>query len=249
VRNFADNLKGYKFIIITDPNQLYQIASQTYPWAVVIEPVMLSQDAVQFFIKDPPYDMPIITLPIPVVPQGASDLPEGVLSYLVKPVARQKLVEAVALLNKPLNTLLVVDDDDTMAHFVAQTLKSADTSPARVPATPNLLTAISGREALEYLHTEKIDAIMLDLDLPDMNGFLLVDILQRNEQTRSIPIIIISASDLRQTLHHQEQSLVGISLNHPFSQKELVNLLSSTLATLSPVYPEKYSPDSSQKTP
>ena len=104
-------------------------------------------------------------------------------------------------------------------------------------------------EALEYLHTEKIDVIMLDLDLPDMNGFLLVDILQRNEQTRSIPIIIVSASDLRQTLHNQEQSLVGISLNRPFSQKELVNLLSSTLATLSPVYPEKYSPDSSQKNP
>jgi signal transduction histidine kinase/CheY-like chemotaxis protein len=249
VRNFADNLKGYKFITITDPNQLYQTASQTYPWAVIIDPAMISQDVVQFFIKDPPYDMPIVTLPIPVTINRATDMPEGVIGYLVKPVARQKLIAALALLNKPLKTLLVVDDDDTMVRFVSQTLKSAENDPAGVPVSPTLLTATSGREALEFLHTQKVDAVLLDLDLPDMNGFLLVDIMQKDEQIKSIPIIIISASDLRQTLHDQEQSFMRVSLNRLFSQKELVSLLSSTLSTLSPDYPERHSPHFTEKTP
>ena len=248
-RNFAESIKGFKFAIINDPSLLYQTTSQVFPWAVIIDPGMLQYEAVQFFMQNPPYDVPTLVLPIPVNMNRITALPEGVYSYLVKPVSRQKLLDVLESLNLVLDNLLVVDDDNTMVRFVTQSLKSREGDHYKIDGRLNVLTAISGLEALDTLQHEPIDLLMLDLDLPDMNGLQLIDLKQKDENLKRIPVIIISANDLPQSLNTQEQFYFRVSLNRLFSPKELTALLSTTLATLSPNYPDEHSQHSEEGLP
>ncbi|MCE1253244.1 MAG: ATP-binding protein [Anaerolineae bacterium] len=239
-RNFAESISGYKFSLVKEPDQLYNLTSQFYPWAVIIDSAMLQNSAVEAFIKNPPYDVPIITLPIPLNINRITTLPEGVSSYLVKPVPRQKLLNTLAALNRPIKQLLVVDDDDTMVRFVSQTLRSSVSAENLIAFEISILTAVNGQEALEYLNSVSVDAVLLDLDLPDMNGLNLIEIMQKDERLKRVPIIIVSANDLSPSIHPVEQAYFRVSLNRLFYQKELAALLSSSLASVSPTYPEDH---------
>ncbi len=245
-RNFAESINGYKFTLVKDPEQLYNLTSQIYPWAVIIDPPMLQYGSVEAFIKNPPYDVPIITLPIPVNLNRITTLPDGVFSYLVKPVPRQKLLNTLINLDRPIQKILVVDDDDTMVRFVSQTLKSGRQFNDLLAVDINILTATNGQEALEYLHNILVDVVLLDLDLPDMNGLRLIEIMQQDALLMEIPIIIISANDLSPSMRPVEEVYFRVSLNRLFYQKELASLLSATLNNITPNFPESSRKNSSE---
>lgn len=83
--------------------------------------------------------------------------------------------------------LLVVDDDADVRECLADVL-SDEGYPVR--------TASNGREALELLckSIEGSWVVVLDLMMPIMNGFQLLDALSRNQQLASIPVVVVSAS-------------------------------------------------------
>jgi len=60
----------------------------------------------------------------------------------------------------------------------------------------NVITASSGREGLEQLHSEQPDAIILDLFLPDIDGFTLFEMLQSDPIFSKIPILFVTGADL-----------------------------------------------------
>ncbi|RLE16147.1 MAG: two-component system response regulator [Acidobacteria bacterium] len=66
------------------------------------------------------------------------------------------------------------------------------------------LEAVNGREALEHVQAESVDVILLDLMMPVMNGFQVLDELKKNPEKSHIPVIIVTALDSR------EQRLRGI---------------------------------------
>ncbi|MRR32191.1 response regulator, partial [bacterium] len=166
-RIFSEALEGYKITLLSDPEQLFPAATQFYPRAVLIDQGVQQHAVVQNFIHHPPYDVPVIFLTTPVNLNRVTSLPNGVHSYLVKPVARQTLWGAVQALGEDVHTLLVVDDDPGMVRFVTQALRSEETAPLNF----RFVTAFNGLEAMQHLQQESIDAVLLDLDLPDMNGF------------------------------------------------------------------------------
>lgn len=90
--------------------------------------------------------------------------------------------------NDKVNILLV---DDKPANLIA--LDALLSSDERV-----LMTAHSAREALEILSDEKIDLILLDVQMPDMNGFELAQALKSKKETAEIPVIFASAERLDQ---------------------------------------------------
>ena len=155
-------------------------------------------------------------------------LPSGVSNYIVKPVSRKELARNIQKLELEQARILLVDDDPAMVRFVEQALKSDTTS-----ITFNgfeILTAYSGMEALQAVQDHPPDAILLDLDLPDMSGWdVLAEMLRR--QGKNIPqVIIISAHDLPQTLFGSGQEVFDITMHRPLSQQELPELLKSMVA-------------------
>ncbi len=109
------------------------------------------------------------------------------LNYLPKPLGAEQLAAALTQLGTPgdgAQTVLVVDDDpgilDLHARLIEQIGRKA-------------LTARNGREALDVLERARPDLILLDLNMPEMDGFAVLDALRERESTRDIPVIILTA--------------------------------------------------------
>jgi two-component system alkaline phosphatase synthesis response regulator PhoP len=85
-----------------------------------------------------------------------------------------------------------------------------------------VITAASGRDALETIRLRRPDLVLLDLMLPDIDGFAICEILRRQAATASLPIVIVSAWNTDDSRH------LGLDLGaldfvtKPFSPKVLV---------------------------
>jgi len=83
--------------------------------------------------------------------------------------------------------LLVVDDNEDNRYTLVQRLK-------RLGYT-NVTTAVNGQEALGQLHGHAVDLLLLDVMMPEMNGYEVLERLRADERLRHIPVIMISALD------------------------------------------------------
>src|SRR5882757_2759284 len=81
-------------------------------------------------------------------------------------------------------TILSVDDERDVTELVRFHLSRAGY---------DVMTACSGREALDTIQRKRPDLIILDLMLPDIDGFGICEILRRHAATATIPIVILSA--------------------------------------------------------
>jgi adenylate cyclase len=84
-------------------------------------------------------------------------------------------------------TLLVVDDNEDNRYTLTRRLSREGFS--------NIATATNGREALELLKAKPIDLVLLDIMMPDMNGYEVLEHLKADPQLQHIPVIMISAVD------------------------------------------------------
>jgi adenylate cyclase len=83
--------------------------------------------------------------------------------------------------------LLVVDDNEDNRYTLTRRLTREGYT--------NVATAANGREALELLQAKPIDLVLLDIMMPDMNGYEVLERLKGNPELRHIPVIMISAVD------------------------------------------------------
>lgn len=129
----------------------------------------------------------------------------GVQGYLTKPVSRADMLKRLETLGQGLRSILVVDDDPRYVRLVSRILRSAD-------QPYDVLRSYSSVEALNTLRTESVDAILLDIMMPDMDGLSLLKTLEADASLAQIPVIIITsmAYDLDAFLLERG----GISIEH-----------------------------------
>jgi CheY-like chemotaxis protein len=115
----------------------------------------------------------------------------GAAAVMQKPISRQELYESLVELSLiPLaqgQTLkvLVADDDPKAVDLIAVHLTGLASA---------VLRACGGREAIDLARKERPDLIVLDLMMPDVSGFDVVDALTKNPDTARIPILIVTAT-------------------------------------------------------
>lgn len=117
-------------------------------------------------------------------------------------------------MNAPIN-ILVVDDVEQNLTAVGALLTRPDV---------NLLTAASGAQALELLLEHEVALALIDVQMPDMNGFELAELMRGSERTRAIPLIFLTAAarDQAYTFRGYEAGAVDF-LFKPFDGQVLVN--------------------------
>jgi len=125
----------------------------------------------------------------------------GASAVLQKPVSRnelQNLLKSTGFFSLKSDgsqsSILVVDDDRSAVDILAGTLKSHNYIVER---------AYGGREAIEIVHHLHPDLILLDLMMPEISGFDVMNTLKENPETANIPIIIITAKVLTVEERHQ----------------------------------------------
>jgi len=110
--------------------------------------------------------------------------------YLVKPVTRQKLLEALDSLSEPIRTVLVADDDFDVPQLFDRMLSVGQRGRYRI------LQASNGHETLHLLRSRRPDVLLLDLIMPGMDGYQVLKEKNSDPAIRDIPVFIISARDL-----------------------------------------------------
>jgi len=114
------------------------------------------------------------------------------------------------------DTVLVVDDSATDRHLICNTLASAGF---------NTLLAGSAEEAISVARTERPQAILMDVVMPDTNGFQATRILHNDPDTADIPVIIVSSkSKASDKVWGLRQGAVGY-ITKPFKYDELIEKL------------------------
>ncbi|MFD2367732.1 response regulator [Pseudoduganella sp. GCM10020061] len=118
-------------------------------------------------------------------------LRQGAISYLNKPVSKEALHEEFTRIQKFLlggkRSLLVVDDEQAQRDSIVELIGAKD---IRIVAVEN------GAEALEALKNNHFDCMVLDLTLPDISGFDLLDTIGKDKTLRDVPVVIYTAKEL-----------------------------------------------------
>ncbi len=133
-----------------------------------------------------PYDAPAISCWVPGPEEAAKRL--GVVQYLVKPVARDTLLSALAKLPGGAKTVLLVDDEPEILQLFARMISAA-------PCGYRILQATNGQRALDLLRERRPDVMLLDLIMPEMDGFQILREKAADAAIQGIPVIVISSRD------------------------------------------------------
>ncbi|MGC9347536.1 MAG: ATP-binding protein [Anaerolineae bacterium] len=112
----------------------------------------------------------------------------GALGYLIKPVTRADLSEAIRAAGKPVKRVLVVDDDPEASRLFQRMLHVCDGSL-------EVAIAYNGEEALDRLRCWSPDLVLLDVVMPEMNGWEVLHSMSQDAVTMNVPTYLISAQD------------------------------------------------------
>ncbi|MFT3731255.1 MAG: HAMP domain-containing protein [Hyphomicrobium sp.] len=118
-------------------------------------------------------------------------LARGAFSFLTKPLQAEELNSALrkigAFSASARKRLLIVEDDPVERFSIAALLEEGDVE---------ILTAENGKSAIDILQRENIDCVVLDLKLPDMSGFEILEHMSRQDTMRDIPVIVFTGREL-----------------------------------------------------
>jgi adenylate cyclase len=167
-----------------------RLARELDPAAITLDIMMPDLDGwtVLAAIKGDPALAHIPVVLMTIVDERNRGFSLGATDYLVKPVERDTLVRVLRHVGNAVpGRILIVDDDDVGRHGMKVALEHAGWQ---------ITEADNGQVALRQIEEARPDAILLDLMMPEMNGFEFLDEIRGQNDLRDIPIIVITARDL-----------------------------------------------------
>jgi signal transduction histidine kinase/DNA-binding response OmpR family regulator len=180
---------GYQVVGAASAEEGLQKARALKPFAITLDILMPHKDGWQVLHElkadVATRDIPIIVLSI--VDQKDLGYRLGAFDYLLKPFERDAILAALARLSPFQGRLLVVDDDPRVVDLVRQLLEGE---------LYTVEAAADGLEALEAVARRQPDVILLDLLMPRLDGFGVLEALQQELHTRTIPVIVLTAKTL-----------------------------------------------------
>ncbi|MDQ6951310.1 MAG: response regulator [Mariprofundales bacterium] len=186
---------GYRVCRASDGYEALDRAREEHPFLIMLDVMMPGKDGwevLQELKLDPS------TAEIPVMMCSVAEGQElgvalGATDYISKPINRKALSAKLAALSLgrkrggQTTHILAVDDDAKIRELYVGAL-SADGYRVH--------TAASGREALEKAAAIEPDVILLDLMMPEMDGFAVVEALKQHPRLHDIPVIVVTAKEL-----------------------------------------------------
>ena len=218
---------GWHVETAADATTGLRLARKLLPDAITLDVLMPGLDgwAVLEVLKADPQLRTIPVIMCTIVDEKHHGFALGATDYLVKPISREQLTEALSkfCLNRRCH-LLVVEDDDASRAMLVRTARKLGWSVAE---------AVNGKEGLERIAEQCPDLILLDLMMPELDGFGVVEALQREPLWKDIPVIIITARDLTAEDHRRLNGYVEeILAKQEHTTEELLEAVSGRLQTL-----------------
>jgi len=194
------NPQGYYVIPLTDPAKAKEQVLKIKPYVITLDIMMPNRDgwSVLTDLKSDPAtrDYPVIICSI--MEQADKGFSLGAADYLVKPILEEDLVCALDRLNKDgtIHEVLVIDDDPNDLRLIEKILNQHGQYKP--------ILAEGGRKGWETIIKKTPHAIILDLFMPEMDGFTILEKLRENSVLRDIPVLVVSGGGLT---NEQQQQL------------------------------------------
>ena len=184
--------EGFKVLHAPSAEDALAVAAEQPVSLITLDIMLPDMDGWEFLsrIKQLPdlKRIPVVIISIVADTDKGSAL--GASAVMQKPISRQDLYDSLTDLgllpltdSEPLK-VLVADDDPSAVELLA--VRMTD-----MPVT--LLRAYGGREAIDIAQQELPQLIVLDLMMPEVNGFDVVEALQANAETAHIPVLVVTA--------------------------------------------------------
>ena len=226
---------GYQVMALTDPKEAVKRAKEVRPFAITLDIMMPEKDGWQVMrdLKNDPEtrDLPIIILSI--LENQEKGFSMGAADYLVKPFLEEDLINAINRLNRDgtISKVLVIDDDAEDLRLVQKLLDNHKQY--------HITFAQGGQAGWDAIQAQRPDAIILDLFMPGLNGFTILENLRADPALRSIPVLVLTGADLTPEQHHQLSEFgQGLLAKGYLREKELLMVLEEALRKFKPT-PQK----------
>jgi K+-sensing histidine kinase KdpD/DNA-binding response OmpR family regulator len=223
------NRQGYQVIGLADSKRALEEAKRLRPYAITLDVMMPDKDGWQVIqeLKADPETNHIPVIICSIIAEKGRGISLGAADYLVKPILEQDLLAALDQLDREegRHRVLVVDDHAEDRQLLRRMIESQEGY--------EVVEAAGGQEAINLVKQVFPHIIILDLMMPEMDGFAVLEAIKRDETTRSIPIIVVTAKDLtdeeRQALNHNVTALIQKGL---LNKNELLEDVAAALRKL-----------------
>ena len=182
-----------KGVVCTQGAHARALAQQFNPLAIMLDiflPDMLGWTVLNHLKQDPATRHIPVQI-ISVEEERLQGLGHGAFSYLIKPATTDELKKAfdrvVEYARSRQRRLLVVEDNEIERQSIVELLSHEDVE---------ISTAATGAEALEAVRNSRFDCMILDLRLPDISGFELMETIRQIPGRRELPIVVCTGKDL-----------------------------------------------------
>lgn len=152
------------------------------PLALLIDAAS-EKDAAPAWLNELPSDLTVVHVSLPGSLKSAHAL--GIKNYLIKPVLREQLLDAIEKLDTPVRSILIVDDDPELVDLISRMLQSSGNEY-------EIRIAYQGIEALGILMQHPIDLALLDMMMPELGGIDVLFAMKQEAALANIPVIVIS---------------------------------------------------------
>jgi CheY-like chemotaxis protein len=184
-------LEGFRVVTSSNGPEAIRLAKEVRPQVITLDVMMPGMDgwAVLSALKSDPETAAIPVVIVSIIDDKNLGHALGAADYLVKPLERDRLL---GVLKKhcpfPSSGLaLIAEDDPTMREMLRRVLEKEDWA---------VYEAANGRQALACVAEQRPTLILLDLMMPEMDGFEFLTELSNNPQWQAIPVVIITAKEL-----------------------------------------------------
>lgn len=208
--------RGYDVVKAHSAKEALAVAEKSKPRLITLDVMLDDADGFQLLqdFKNHPAsrDVPVVVLSI-VCDEGKS-MRHGAADYLEKPIDHARLVKVVDELvgSKDSPTVLVVDDDRNIVDALSRMLRAKGFA---------VQCAYDGAEALQAIEKRRPDLMLLDLQMPVMDGYQVIQEVKSHDATKEIPIVVMTAHRIDEK-HIDILKLAAEAVSKPFTPEDLV---------------------------
>ena len=213
--------EGFDVVTASDGEEGLRLAHQLHPALITLDVLMPGLDgwSVLQTLKADPALAAIPVVMLTILEEQNQGYALGAADYLTKPIQRERLRSLLAQFrpHAPRRQVLIVDDDPEARRWLMRALTAEGWQASE---------AEHGRAALACVRERRPDLILLDLLMPEMDGFEFLAQLQADPAGPGIPVVVVTAADLTEDDHRRLNGAVEkVLLKQAYSRDELLQTL------------------------
>lgn len=215
--------EGYNTLTATSGKDALKLAEEYRPFAITLDLIMPEMDGfetLQLLKKNPETsDIPVII--VSVSEDRRTGMALGAVGHVTKPVIRDELIKEIYKVCVKPTLIMVTDDNEIDRNNIMRILTQENISAT---------SAEDGNTCIEKIRETAPDVLVLDLMMPEMDGFDVLQVLRNDPLTLGLPVIIVTAKDLtREEKEVLNQFVVSVLYKSDLTPEALLEEIGKSL--------------------